>query len=1109
MNRKTTVHKIGTDGESLKGAFFLVLLAGCFLMLSFPACSFADNTVLEDWQNPRLLGINTLPPHASAVICPDKETALQIGPICNEERIKSPWYRSLNGLWKYHYAANHLGRIPDFSNPEFDDSDWDTIPVPSNVEIEGYGIPIYVNIPFPWPKPWKPPFVPEDDPNNTVSSYRHRFTLPEEWQDRRILITFDGVNSMFYLWVNGQQVGMGKDSRTPVEFDISDFVKEGENLIAVENFRWCDGSYLEDQDFWRMSGIFRDVYLWSTDSVHLRDFEVQTFLDEDCQDGVLKVGAEIESLQGNDGEVTLHVELTDPQGTIIGGTEKIMDLSVAGTVKESLEIAVTAPEKWSAEFPTLYQLVLSLRDDSGKPIEVTAVKTGFRRVEIIDGNLLVNGKRVLVKGVNRHETDPDLGQVVTMEGMIRDVLLMKQFNVNAVRTSHYPCVPAWYDLCDRYGLYVVDEANVESHGMGYGNQSLANPPEWRDAHVDRMVRMVERDKNHPSIIIWSLGNEAGNGPNFMASYDWVKARDPHRPVQYERAGLDRNTDIFCPMYASPSMLADYADGKAVDGGWGRSFTIKAGEARTKPFILCEYLHSMGNSSGNMWLYWDLIYSKPYLQGGFIWDWVDQALRTPVAVEPPRVHRAVRDDEDWFWSYGGDYGPPDTPSDRNFLCNGVLSPDRVPHPGLYQVKHVYQYIHCSTVDLAARTVAIKNWFDFTTLPDLVTLHWRVTGDGNRIQSGSFPCPAAAPGDTATVTIPVQPFQPEPGVEYFLELSFQLAKDELWAEQGHEVAWDQFKLPDYTPPRSLQAQDMPALVVVETAEEVTIEGETLTARFNKATGELVSINTAGTELLHTPLRPDFWRAPIDNDRGRNMPNSQGIWKTAHEEAQLRQFRIDDADPSRVKVIVTHNLPKVEVRWNTDYTVFSNGEILVEASFLPKKKNKPALPRLGMQLVLPAGFDRITWLGRGPYETYCDRMDAPIGRYSGTVAEQFCYDYVNPGESGNKVEVRWTALQQDTGQGLLVTAEADKPLSINAMHHSIEDLETAIHPFELPHRDLVILNIDWKQQGVGGDDAWGSWPHEPYLIPCEATSYRFRLRPITTDDDIDTWARTANPR
>ncbi|HWI59198.1 MAG TPA: glycoside hydrolase family 2 TIM barrel-domain containing protein, partial [Bacillota bacterium] len=613
---------------------------------------------LKEWQDPKLTGVNNQPMHATLVVCPDAKTARRIEFANNAERAKSPFYRSLNGNWKYHYATNHAGRIPEFWKPDFDDRKWDTIPVPANVEKHGYGIPIYVNIKYPWA--WNteptPPIVPENDPNNTVNSYRRTFTVPRDWNGQHVFLTFDGVNSFFFLWINGQKVGLGKDSRTPVEFDITSYLKPGENLLAVENFRWCDGSYLEDQDFWRMSGIFRDVYLWSAPQLHIRDVEIKTDLDAQYRDAQLKVTAHLINYGQQPADVILQADLIDPAGKTILSPSLEKHLATGEEVTVEGASPVAAPLKWSAETPHLYKLLLTLKDLSGKTLEVVPVNVGFRKVEIREGNLLVNGQRILIKGVNRHEIDPDRGQAITVEGMVQDILVMKQHNINTVRCCHYPNLPAWYDLCDRYGIYLIDEANVESHGMGYDAKSLAKNPDWAAAHMNRTVRMVERDKNHPSVIIWSLGNEAGDGPNFEADSKWIHGRDPSRPVHYEQAGWKDHTDIICPMYPHPRELARYA-----------------AEPRNRPYIMCEYEHAMGNSSGDFQSYWNLIYSKPYLQGGCIWDWVDQGQRQLIPPGAKGSADAKKPAGKFFWAYGGDYGPAGTPSDDNFCCNGLVSP----------------------------------------------------------------------------------------------------------------------------------------------------------------------------------------------------------------------------------------------------------------------------------------------------------------------------------------------------------------------------------------------------------------------------------------------------
>jgi beta-galactosidase len=1038
-----------------------------------------------DWENPRRTGVNNLQPHATMVVCPDAKTALGIAPVSNVERVKSPFYRSLNGNWKYHYASNHSARVPDFWKPDFNDKQWATIPVPANVELHGYGIPIYVNDTYPWPEPWTPPIVPAHDPNNTVNAYRHIFEIPKSWAGRRVLLTFDGVNSFFQLWVNGERVGVGKDSRTPVEFDITKFLQPGKNLLAVENFRWTDGTFLECQDFWRLSGIYRDVYLWSPPDVHIRDFEVKTELDAQYRDAELQVTVKVENAGKADARATIEAALFDAKGERVTAPRIELKSPAGGEYQASIATTVSNPLKWTAETPNLYQLLLTLKNEAGKVLEVIPVNVGFRKIEIKAGNLLVNGQRILIKGVNRHEHEPDRGQAITVASMEKDIRMMKQFNLNAVRTSHYPNQPAWYDLCDRYGLYLVNEANIESHGMGYEEKTLAKDPDFADAHLDRTIRMVERDKNHPSVIIWSLGNEAGDGPNFVATSRWIKQRDPSRPVHYEKARELPHTDIICPMYPTPSEVEQHLS-----------------RTHNRPYIMCEYSHAMGNSSGNLWLYWDLIYSRPYLQGGFIWDWVDQALRQEQQPLPLARFEKPKAGAKTFWAYGGDFGPAETPSRENFCCNGLVSADRQPHPGLFTVKHVYQYLHCQPVDLAARTIKLKNFFDFTNPKDIAVLKWRLTGDGAELQSGTLPAPDLAPHAVAQLTLPVQPFAPQPGMEYFLDVSFRLHRDTAWAKQGHEIAWDQFKLPDAAPAVAADASLRP-LKTAQTASAFTVSGDRFTAVFDSQHGTLSSLMFKGVELIQSPLRPNFWRAQTDNDRGRDMLSAQGIWQRAHEAPELTRFETAAAGAGGVRISVSHKLPKVEAVWETDYTVLTSGDIIVDARFKPARNDLPELPRLGMQMELPAGFDRVNWLGPGPEETYSDRRDARVGLHSGSIREQFYGDYVRPGETGNKTDVRWIAVSNGR-VGLL--AVGLPRLSASALHHGTDDLSAAKHPFQLPRRDDVTLNLDLAQQGVGGDNSWGAWPHKEFLIPCQAQGYRFRLRPIEAKADVARLARQA---
>lgn len=1027
-----------------------------------------------DWENPQLTGSNRLPPHASMVVCPEAPTAMSIQGVSNAERIKSPWYRSLNGDWKYHYSQNPTQRVPGFFQQGFDDSRWPAISVPSNVELAGYGVPIYVNIRYPWTKT-DPPRIPQDDPNATVSAYRRTFTLPEGWKGRRVLLGFDGVNSFFYVWVNGQRVGMSKDSRTPAEFDITPYVRPGENLLAVENFRWCDGSYLEDQDFWRLSGIFRDVWLWSPPAVHLRDFEVRTELDAVYRDARLIVTGKVQNSARQARSAMVEATLLDPSGAAVFSTATAArEVASGGEAEFRLQQVVSSPRLWSAEQPSLYQLLLTVREPSGGTPEVVPCKVGFRKVEIREGQLLVNGRATLIKGVNRHEFEPDRGQAVGIESMIRDIRVMKQHNINAVRTCHYPNQPEWYDLCDRYGIYLIDEANIESHGMGYGEKSLAKNPDWLAAHLDRTQRMVERDKNHPSIIIWSLGNEAGDGLNFEATYRWVKQRDPSRLVQYERAELRPHTDIVCPMYPPPAKLAEYAS-----------------QPQTRPMILCEYAHAMGNSTGDLWSYWDLFYKNRQLQGGLIWDWVDQGLRQPQ--DPARNGRVLKvaPGQKFFWAYGGDFGPPGTPTDDNFCCNGLVSPDRRPHPGLLQVKHVYQNIHVQPVALADRKVRVTNWFDFTNLKDIAAGTWRVTAEGIELQRGPLPELDLAPRQSLELTIPMMTIRPEPGVENHLELSFTLKHDTSWAEAGHELAWDQFPLPTTAPKARRKAATVPRPQLVQGADRAVVRGPDFEAAFDKHQGTLASWKFQGVELIQQPLRPDFWRAPTDNDRGRKNLKSQGIWCEAGKDLQVESVKAEEKPQQHaVAVHVKLRLPKVDCRWTTDYTVYGSGDVVVDAQFTPGKKKQPTLPRLGMQMALPAGFEQIAWFGPGPQETYSDRKDARAGVYRGTVEEQFFVDYTEPGESGNKVDARWIAL---SGPRVGLLAVGMPRLSANALRYTADDLQGAKHPWELTHRDFVTLNLDLAQMGAGGDNSWGAWPHDEFQIPCQPAHYRFRLRPF----------------
>lgn len=1023
----------------------------------------------NDWENQKLTALNTEKPHATMVICPDAAVAGTIGVTVNAEREKSPWYRSLNGAWKYHYSKNPQERVADFFKPDFNDSAWPSIPAPANVEMEGYGIPIYRNITYPW-VPVKPPFIPQDYQYNTVSSYRRTFTIPADWAGRRTFITFDGVNSFFYLWINGQAVGLSKDSRTPAEFDITKYLKAGDNSIAVENFRWCDGSYLEDQDFWRMSGIYRDVYLWSAPLQHIRDFEVKTDMDAEYRDADLKVALHVVNAGAAGVSVTVEAALSDEKGESVSAMKSpLLEVTAGQDGRIELAAKVSSPRKWTAETPNLYSMLITLKDSAGKALEVIPVKVGFRKVELKNGDLLVNGRRILVKGVNRHEHQPDSGQALEVASMIKDIVIMKQNNINLVRTCHYPDHPAWYDLCDKYGLYLIDEANIECHGAQY----LTKDPEWLDAYMDRTVRMVERDKNHAAIIIWSVGNENGDGRNLEATSAWMKKRDSSRLIHSCEAGGASWTDIVAPMYPHPSSLGNYAS-----------------KPQTRPYIMCEYAHAMGNSSGDLWSYWRQIYSLPHLQGASIWDWVEQGILQPA--DPNRERRVVevKPGEKTFQAFGGDFGPADVPSDQNFCCNGLVSSDRTPHPGLSEVKKVYQYIQMKASDLAKGEVEIRNFYDFTNIKDLAVGHWTLKADGKVLQEGMLADLDLAAGATAKVTVPFKAVEPEPGTEYWLDVNFVLKADQSWAKAGHEVAWEQFKLPVGKPaPVAEVAGDR--MDAKDDAGVLRVTGKEFSVAVDKQSGLITSLQFEGCEMIEEPLRPHFWRAPTDNDRGYNMANSLGVWRKVGQEWKPESVTVDQKDPKMVVVTARGPLPSVSAAYALTYRIFASGDVVVEASYSPANEGTAEMPRFGMQMAVKPGFENLRWYGRGPHETYGDRKDARVDVYDGTVSAQY-FDYTEPGETGNKVDVRWVALTNDRGAGLLAIGQP--VLSVNALHYTTEDLMSASHGWEITRRDYVTLNLDLVQLGVGGDDSWGARQHEEFRIPSNKSyAYFFCLRPF----------------
>lgn len=1030
----------------------------------------------NDWDNLDVLQINRMPPRAFMTTFPDTESALKGGAE------NTPWVKSLNGQWKFNWVRKPADRPKDFYKPDYDVSQWKNITVPSNWERQGFGTAIYTNMIYPFPA--RQPKAPHA--YNPVGSYRTDFTVPEDWHGRDVIIHFAGVQSAFYLWINGKKVGYSQGSRTAAEFNISKYLKSGSNTLAAEVYRWSDGSYLEDQDFWRLSGIYRDVYLRSTNKLHVYDLMVQTKADNDYTDFDLKIDLEISNSAASKKSASIDIELLDAQGKpVFAKQTNKLNVNSTKSATTSFTRRIKAPLKWSAEKPNLYKLLITLKGANGKIIEVIPQQVGFRTAEIKNGAFLVNGKKILIKGVNRHEHDPITGHTISREAMIRDIKLMKQHNINAVRCSHYPNVREWYELCDQYGLYLWDEANIESHHYYYGKGQLGNKEPWLEAHLDRVQRMVHRSKNHPSILVWSLGNEAGSGSNFLACYDWVKQFDPTRPIHFECAGEKEGTDMVAYMYATPARIAKYCSKK-----------------QTRPFIICEYSHAMGNSNGNLKEYWDIFYANNQAQGGFVWDWMDQGLIDQVPAsyidktsgETIKVHPKYTGSD--FFVYGGYYEKAkDQRNDSNFCMNGLVAADWTPHPGLIALKYVQRNIHVTPVNLAKGKFKIKNWFDFTHINEVANGSWELKTDGQTIASGNLDSRkdlSIAPHQEKEITLALPRIKPVPGVEYWINFSFTTSQDTFYAKAGYEIAYDQFKLPIDIPTSGIDLSGSTPLNIQESQSAITVNGKTFSLKIDRGTGIISSLKHQNIELVKRGPRPDFWRAPTDNDaRGAKVEKNCLVWKKAGTNWKALQTKINRISDRQIDIHVTGQLPDVKGIYNLNYSVYASGDITVAAEYLPGKDKQPKLLRFGMEMILPAGFDNITWYGRGPNPTYSDRKFARVGEYSGKVADQWI-EYSRPQENGNKVDVRWVTLTNDQGIGL--AAYGAPLLSVNAMHYAKEDLENKEYSWQMPPpRAEIHLNLDLIQMGVGGINSWNKWPMRAYLLPNKKYQYQFRLRPI----------------
>jgi beta-galactosidase len=1050
---------------------------------------------VNDWENPAVIGKNKELAHATYIPYSNINQALKDVPD------NSPWHQSLNGIWKFNWVSHPDMRLVDFYKTNYDLSYWDDIPVPSNWQLHGYGKPIYVNVTYPFAK--NPPKIIGPAPTgftknelpNPVGSYKRDFSIPETWDGREIFVHFAGVKSAFYLWINGMEVGYSQGSMTPAEFNITDYVTAGENTISVEVYRWSDGSYLEDQDFWRLSGIYRDVYLFSTPKIHLWDYFLESDLNDDFSKATFSARLSVKNY-GDKGSTKIETYL------LKDGERFNMQKPIATTVIKSVsrktgyQTTITAdidnPDLWSAEIPELYNVLFVVKNSNDKVQEVLSSTFGFREIEIKDQQLWVNGKSVKLKGVNRHEHDPFTGRYVSLESMIKDVTLFKQFNVNTVRTCHYPDHPDFYKLCDKYGIYVIDEANVESHGMGYGKASLGHDVAWQLAHVDRQVSMVERDKNHPSIIIWSMGNEAGPGVNFEACREAILNIDNSRPIHYER--YNDVADIESTMYPSVEWLDN--TGK---------------KDNPKPFFVCEYAHAMGNAVGNLKEYWEVIESHDRLIGGCIWDWVDQGL----------AKKVPGSDDEYFFAYGGDFG--DRPTDWNFCINGLTTPDRQLTPKMEEMKKVYQYIKMEPINAPEGILKLTNRYQFIDL-DRYKLNWLLECDGSVIRSGSVSPGSIKPGETVEIDLGIGQVDYMKGHEYYLKAEFALQSDNLWGNSGHIVAWEQFPVMfattlEFDTSILMEESEIYPLEIDDDKNNLVIRGKFFDLTFNQLAGTITRLSYFGntvidtdpvafegirpaTRLIYTstehdeniggPL-PNIFRAPVDNDyifgSGPGPKwRAAGLGNMSHN---VTEFTYESVSEKTIKVkidIESVSPSGYTLRTSSTYTVWGNGSIDIESSFDPDEAKWP-LAKLGFIMEMPEGFEKVEYFGAGPHENYVDRnSSAAIGKYETSVDDMFV-PYIRPQDCGNRTNVRWATLTNRNGFGMMIVAP--EQMNFSALHYTPMDLEKANHPYELTKRKETILTIDMAHCGLGGGSC-GPGPMERYLLNTEKATFSYSIRP-----------------
>ena len=1027
------------------------LMTGLFTVLALTAGA----QTFQEWRNPEINAVNRAPMHTNYFAFENADAAKKAN------KKQSTNYMTLNGTWKFNWVKDADSRPTDFWKTGFNDKGWDDLQVPAVWELNGYGDPIYVNVGYAWRNQFQnnPPEVPTE--NNHVGSYRREIVVPASWKGKDIIAHFGSVTSNMYLWVNGRYVGYSEDSKLEAEFDLTPYLKPGQkNLIAFQVFRWCDGTYLEDQDFFRYSGVGRDCYLYARNKKRIQDIRVTPDLDAAYQNGSLSINLDLK------GSGKVDLELVDTQGKQVATATA----NKSGLVTMNVE----NPKKWSAETPYLYTLRASMQGSN----EVIPVKVGFRKIELKGDQILVNGKAVLFKGADRHEMDPDGGYVVSPERMLQDIQIMKQFNLNAVRTCHYPDDNLWYDLCDQYGIYVVAEANIESHGMGYGDKTLAKNPSYKKAHLERNQRNVQRGFNHPSIIFWSLGNEAGDGPNFEQCYQWIKAEDPSRACQYEQARQKDHTDIFCPMYYGYEGMEKY--GQRTDA--------------TKPLIQCEYAHAMGNSQGGFKEYWDLIRKYPNLQGGFIWDFVDQSCRWKGK------------DGVMIYAYGGDFNRFDA-SDNNFCDNGLISPDRVPNPHMYEVGYFYQNIWTTPADLSKGEVNVFNENFFRDL-SAYYMEWQVLKDGKIIRTGRVDDLKIAPQETAKITLNIG--KTCTCKEWLLNVSYKLKNREGLLPAGFTVAKNQLTLNDYKAP-SMDLKNVETTNVATVVPQIIdnqyhyliVKGNNFVAEFNKQNGYLSKYAVDGTEMLKegAALTPNFWRAPTDNDMGAGLQNRYAAWKNPGLKLVSLNSKTEN---DQIVVNAEYDMKNVSAKLYLTYVINNEGAIKVTQK-MTADKNATVSPmfRFGMQMQMPKCFETVEYYGRGPVENYSDRNHSTdLGIYRQSVDEQF-YSYIRPQETGTKTDIRWWKQLNAGGNGLKVVGDA--PFSASALHYTICSLDDGEqkdqrHSPEVQKADLTNLIIDKAQMGLGCVNSWGALPLPQYMLPYGDYEFTFILTPVKHQIEIE---------